>query len=130
MYQNYHFIVMLSQTLVHVSAYHRHHEGAHMILTSYLYVSVHYRRHNGISSEIAPISIVTLWIKLDVINHCFQQLLAASVVYWLACRPLVPKIAGLNPAKAVGFFGQKNPQHAFLRRGSKAACPMSQLCGM
>jgi hypothetical protein len=24
----------------------------------------------------------------------------------------------------------KNPQHAFLRRGSKAVCPMSQIYGM
>jgi hypothetical protein len=30
----------------------------------------------------------------------------------------------------VGFFGRKNSQHAFLRRGSKAVCPMSQLCGV
>jgi hypothetical protein len=29
-----------------------------------------------------------------------------------------------------GFFGGKNPQHAFLRRKNKAACPMSQICGM
>jgi hypothetical protein len=42
----------------------------------------------------------------------------------------VPKIAGSNPAEAVRFFGRKNPQHAFLRRGSKAVCPMSQICGM
>jgi hypothetical protein len=28
------------------------------------------------------------------------------------------------------FSGGKNPQHAFLRRGSKAACPMSQIRGM
>jgi hypothetical protein len=48
----------------------------------------------------------------------------------IACWPLVPNIAGSNPAEAVGFFGQKNPQHAFLRRGSKAVCPMSQICGM
>jgi hypothetical protein len=27
-----------------------------------------------------------------------------------------------------GFFGRKNPQHAFLRRGSNAVCPMSQIC--
>jgi hypothetical protein len=34
-------------------------------------------------------------------------------------------------AEAVGFFGHpKNPQYAFLRRGSKIICPMSQLCGM
>jgi hypothetical protein len=29
-----------------------------------------------------------------------------------------------------GGFGRKNPQHAFLRRGSKAVGPMSQICGM
>ena len=38
----------------------------------------------------------------------------------VACWPLVPKFAGSNPAEAVGFLGRKNPQHAFLRRGSKA----------
>ena len=43
----------------------------------------------------------------------------------VACWPLVPKFAGSNPAEAVGFLGRKNPQHAFLRRGSKAAGPMS-----
>jgi hypothetical protein len=43
----------------------------------------------------------------------------------VACWPLVPKFAGSNPAEAVGDFGRKNPQHAFLRRGSKAVCPMS-----
>ena len=43
----------------------------------------------------------------------------------VACWPLVPKFAGSNPAEAVGFFGRKNPQHAFLRRGSKAVGPMS-----
>jgi hypothetical protein len=43
---------------------------------------------------------------------------------------LVPKFAGSNPAEAVGFFGRKNSQHAFVRRVSKAVCPVSQLCGM
>jgi len=43
----------------------------------------------------------------------------------VACWPLVPKFAGSNLAEAVGFLGQKNPQHAFLRRGSKAVGPMS-----
>jgi hypothetical protein len=28
------------------------------------------------------------------------------------------------------FQGEKNPQHAFLQRGSKAVCPMSQIYGM
>jgi hypothetical protein len=56
--------------------------------------------------------------------------LEASMVYWLPCWPLVPKIAGSIPAEAVGFFGWKSPQHAFFRKGSKALCPMSQICGM
>jgi hypothetical protein len=28
------------------------------------------------------------------------------------------------------FRGEKTPQHAFLRRGSKVVYPMSQICGM
>jgi len=45
--------------------------------------------------------------------------------------PLEPEFAGSNPAKAVGFFRcPENPQYAFLRRGSKRICAMSQLCGM
>jgi len=43
----------------------------------------------------------------------------------VACWPLVPTFVGSNPAEAVGFLGRKNPQHAFLRRGSKAVGPMS-----
>ena len=50
------------------------------------------------------------------IRYCSRQApLAASVVQCLACWPLVPEFAGSNPAEAVGFFGRKNPQHAFLR---------------
>jgi hypothetical protein len=48
-------------------------------------------------------------------------------IYWT----YIPEFAGSNPAEAVGFFGHReNPQYAFLRRGSKIICPMSQLCGM
>jgi hypothetical protein len=36
--------------------------------------------------------------------------------------PLVSKIVGSNTTE-VGFFGRKNPQRAFLRRGSKAIGP-------
>ena len=44
----------------------------------------------------------------------------------VGCWPFVPKFAGSNPTEAVGFFrAKKNPQHAFLRKGSKAVCPMS-----
>jgi hypothetical protein len=34
-----------------------------------LYVSEHYRKNNGILSDVAPISNVGLWIKVDVVNH-------------------------------------------------------------
>jgi len=43
----------------------------------------------------------------------------------VACWPLVPKFTGLHPAEAVEFLGQKNPQHAFLRRENKAVGPVS-----
>ena len=44
----------------------------------------------------------------------------------VACWPLVPKFAGSNPAEAIGFLrANKNPQHAFLRWGSKAVGPTS-----
>ena len=71
----------------------------------------------------------------NVINLCIYDVRLgykydASLVYWLACWPVAPKFAGSNPTEAVGFFGRKNPQHNFLRRGSKRICPMSQLCGM
>jgi hypothetical protein len=52
------------------------------------------------------------------------------IMQWLACWLLVPKIAGSNTAQAVSFFWRKNPQHAFLRRVSKAFCPMLQVSGM
>jgi hypothetical protein len=38
---------------------------------------------------------------------------------------------GSNPTEAVGFLkGDKNPQHTFLRKGSKIIGPMSQIYGM
>jgi hypothetical protein len=46
------------------------------------------------------------------------------VVSMLASGTLAPGRSRRN------FFRRKNPQHAFLRRGSKAVCPMSQICGM
>jgi hypothetical protein len=48
---NDHSIVMSSQMLLHVSAYQHQHQGAHTILTSYLYVSVHYKKNNGVSNN-------------------------------------------------------------------------------
>jgi len=44
-----------------------------------------------------------------------------EVAYW----HLEPKFTVSSPAEAVGFFRAKNPQHAFLRKGSKVVGPMS-----
>jgi hypothetical protein len=41
------------------------------------------------------------------------------------------QVRGFKPGQSRRIFqGEKNSQHAFLRRGSKAVGPMSQLCGM
>jgi hypothetical protein len=48
----------------------------------------------------------------------------------VACWHLVPKFTGSHLAEAVGFLWRKNPQHAFLQRGSKGVGPMSSLYGM
>jgi hypothetical protein len=41
------------------------------------------------------------------------------------------RVRGFEPGQSLRiFFGRKNPQHAFLRKGSKAVCPMSQICCM
>jgi hypothetical protein len=71
--QNDHFIVMSSQTLLHVSAYQRHHQGARMILTSYFYVGVHYGRIMEFRAKLAQVSIVTLWIQRVMTNCCWKQ---------------------------------------------------------
>jgi hypothetical protein len=43
----------------------------------------------------------------------------------VACWPVVPKFVVSHPAAAIGILGRKNPQHAFLRRRSKAVGLMS-----
>jgi len=41
------------------------------------------------------------------------------------------QVRGFKPVRSRRIFkGKKNPQHDFLRRGSKAVCPMSQICDM
>jgi hypothetical protein len=41
------------------------------------------------------------------------------------------QVRGFKPGRSRRIFkGGKNPQHAFLRKRSKAVGPMSQICGM
>jgi len=67
-------------------------------------------------------SVCTVYFFKENLTPDFKYDMSLGV----ACWPLVPKFAGSNPAEAVGFLrAKKNPQHAFLRRGSKAVGPMS-----
>jgi hypothetical protein len=76
------------------------------------YFSIKYYSH----TRVTPFSLE---------NRLLAELLSGFGDLEVACWPLVPKFAGSNPAEVVGFLGRKNPQHAFLRRGRKAVCPMS-----
>ena len=60
-----------------------------------------------------------------IISEKLGQTIELLLNNGVACWPLVPKFAGSNLAETVGFLGRKNPQHAFLRRGSIAVGPMS-----
>jgi hypothetical protein len=67
--------------------------------------------------------IKTTWIT----NHMHSGF-GGLVVSMLASGT---RVRGFKPSLSRWiFFGHKNPQHAFLWKGSKAVCPMSQICGM
>jgi hypothetical protein len=70
------------------------------------------RTHSAIANKISSRPNHSDPFHSRFINHSF-------VVEWLACWPLVYKFVGSNPAEAVGFFGQKIPQHTFYRTGNK-----------
>jgi hypothetical protein len=60
---------------------------------------------------------------------------AVCTEYWLwwsrrSVLAFGTQVRGFKPGQSRRIFkGEKNPQHAFLRRGSKAVCPMSQIFG-
>ena len=65
------------------------------------------------------ILIKLLLVPYTEICHTNTNYLFEMKSIFPTCWPLVPKIAGSIPAEAVGFFGLKNPQHAFLGGGGK-----------
>jgi hypothetical protein len=40
------------------------------------------------------------------------------------------QVRGFKPGRSHRFFSGENHQHAFLRKGSKAVCTMSQICSI
>ena len=76
-----------------------------------------------VCSVLCVMSLTVAYFLFTIVSGCG----GAEVVCW----PLIPKFTGSNLAEAVGFLkGDKNPQHSFLRKGSKIIGPMSQICGM
>jgi hypothetical protein len=71
--------------------------------------------------------VSTILVLLPQHNDYISGFGGAEVAFW----PLIPKFDGSNPAETFGFLkDDKNPQHAFLRKGSKIIGPMLQICGM
>jgi hypothetical protein len=65
---------------------------------------------------------------LSFVHGC----LATSVVWWLACWPLVPEFAGSNPAEVVGFFSVQEKILSMPSFGGEVKepvpCPSSAAC--
>jgi hypothetical protein len=63
-----------------------------------------------------------------LLNMCFFSGFGGLVVSMLAPGT---QNRGFAPGRSRRIFsGEKNHQYAFLRKGSIAVCPMSQICGM
>ena len=69
--------------------------------------------------------LTEIWLQ-DVFTQSFDGF-GGLVLSMLASGT---QVCGFKPGRSRWIFRGKNPQHAFLRRGSKRICPMSQLCGM
>ena len=78
-------------------------------------------------------------VRNDTINYLINGRFKKSTIIITLPFPLThprrrlrwhPSLRVQTRPKPLDFYGSKNPQHAFLRRGSKRISPMSQLCGM
>ena len=58
-----------------------------------------------------------------------EELSYTSTTLWSGFGGLVVSVLASGTQDRGFKPGRKNPQHAFLRKGSKAVCPMSQICG-
>jgi hypothetical protein len=86
------------------------------------------------------IVLIFLSLSVDVVNHkdWLHTVGNPHLEVMFRCRVLSGILDGFGglvvSMLASGTqgrgFKRKNRQHAFLRRGSKRICPMSQLCGM
>jgi flagellar basal body-associated protein FliL len=74
--------------------------------------------------------IIIIIIVVVVIIIIIIITIMAATTTTTTFPPPPPKVAVQTRPKPLDFYARKNPQHAFLRRGSKRICPMSQLCGM
>jgi hypothetical protein len=90
MHQNVRFIVMSSQTLLHVSVYQRHYQVAHIILTSCLHVGVHYSNNNAhlrpcsatVHYSQRQLAITTSWVRVPMVSLEFFIDIIIPVTFW------------------------------------------------
>ena len=77
----------------------------------------------SLSQSVSP----SVWIMQKNSKGSFK---ASSVVYRQRAGLCYLSSRVQTRPKPSDFSGRRNPQHAFLRRGNKAVCPMSQIYGM
>jgi len=68
--------------------------------------------------------------QLVVVHESLQECNSGFGGLGVACCLLSTQVRRFKPGRSrQDFSGRKNPQHAFLQKGSKAVVPMSQICG-
>ena len=74
--------------------------------------------------EAARNVIVPIPLTFTPLKSKYSPQLSGFDGLWYPCSRVETRP---NPSD---FSGRKNPQYAFLRKGRKAVCPMSHICGM
>jgi hypothetical protein len=104
------------------------------IVSSHIFLTIWYRRGVRYTSMYFVESVAVCALRLGTrakrrkrfrLHPLLSQRLSGFGGLEVACWPSVR-----TRQKPSNFSGRKYPQHAFLRRGSKAVGPISQICGM
>ena len=99
------------------------------MLTSLCYRNIKYIRLY-ILNLCDGFSLIISNIRYSILKSLYIKDETASVVQGQRAALQYPSSRVQTRPKPSDFQGEKNPQHAFLRRGSKAVGPMPQICGM
>jgi len=72
---------------------------------------------------------------IRIAYNCIYSIWYLSHRYWfgglgVCVLAMGTKVRGFKRGRSRRIFKAKKSQYLFLRRGNKAVCPMSQICGM